>query len=200
MGFKQRTFWFNCNALAYEATVSRPLTIYASNSLVRLMGKFCWSTKIFFQVFRDFFFLKLKGKLALEYESYTGGILIVLLFEILNDFFFFFLAVASNNKPSGWHHLHLVDNKDTQYLVDQHWQQCWCFRFPFFFVSICLSLCQSVCVSVHLFRINLKFLKTHNYWLGQVLYVSLASGLELKPCRMHIKMLGKSSKKSWGRD
>ena len=47
------------------------------------------------------FFLKLKGELALGYESYTGGILIVLLIEILNDYYFFYLAVASNNEPFG---------------------------------------------------------------------------------------------------
>ena len=101
--------------------------------------------------------------------------------------------------PLGSHPPHLVDNTDTQHLGDQHWQQCWCFRFSFFFVPICLSMCQSVCVSVHLFRINLKFLKTHNYWLAQLLHVSLVSGLELKMCRMHIKMLRNSSKKSWRR-
>ena len=86
----------------------------------------------------------------------------------------------------GWHPPHLVDNADTQYLGDHHWQQCSCFRFTVSFASICLSMCQSVCVSVHLFRINLKFFKTHNYWLAQLLYVSLFPGLELKTSRMHI--------------
>ena len=100
--------------------------------------------------------------------------------------------------PLGWHPPHLVDNTDTQYLGDQHWQQCWCFRFSFFFVSICLSMCQSVCVSVYLLRINLKFLKTHNYWLAHLLYVSLVPWLELKTCRTHIKMLRNSSKKIMG--
>ena len=97
--------------------------------------------------------------------------------------------------PLGWHSPRLVDNTDTEYLGDQYWQQCWCFRFCFFFVSICLSMCQSVCVSVHLFRINLKFFKTHNYWLAQLLHVSLVSEIELKTCRMHITMLRNSSKK-----
>ena len=46
-----------------------------------------------------FFFLKLKGELALAYESYAGGILIVILIEILNDYYFFYLAVANNNEP-----------------------------------------------------------------------------------------------------
>ena len=89
-----------------------------------------------------------------------------------------------------------MDNTDTQYLLDQHWQQCWCFRFSFFFVFICLSMRQSNSVCVHLLRIHLKFLKTHNYWLPQLVYVSLVSGLELKTCRIHIKMLRNSSKKS----
>ena len=44
-------------------------------------------------------------------------------------------------------------------------------------------------MSLHLFRINLKFLKTLNYWLAQILHVGLVSPLELKTCRMHIKML-----------
>ena len=102
--------------------------------------------------------------------------------------------------PLGWHPPHLVDNTDTQYLGDQHWQQCWCFRFFFFlWVHLFFYVCHSVCVFVHLFRINLKFLKTHNYWLGQVLYVSFVSGLELKSCGMYIKMLKNSSKISWER-
>ena len=61
------------------------------------MVKFCLSTKIVFQVF-CFFFLKLKGELALAYESYAGGILVILI-EILNDYYYFYLAVASNNEP-----------------------------------------------------------------------------------------------------
>ena len=62
------------------------------------MVKFCLSTKIVFQVF-CFFFLKLKGVLALAYESYAGGILIVILIEIFNDYYYFYLAVASKNVP-----------------------------------------------------------------------------------------------------
>ena len=52
-----------------------------------------------FQVF-CFFFLKLKGELALAYKSYARGILIVILIEIHNDYYFY-LAVASNNEPLG---------------------------------------------------------------------------------------------------
>ena len=62
------------------------------------MVRFCRSTKIIFQAL-CVFFLKLKGELALTYESDAGGILIVILIEILNDFYFFYLAVASNNEP-----------------------------------------------------------------------------------------------------
>ena len=45
-----------------------------------------------------FFFLKLKGELALTYESYADGILIVILIEIRNDYLFY-LALAGNNEP-----------------------------------------------------------------------------------------------------
>ena len=97
--------------------------------------------------------------------------------------------------PLGWHHPGLEDHTDTEYLGDQYWQQCWCFTFCFFFVSIYLSMFQSVCVFLHLFRINLKFFKTRNYWLGQTLYVSLVLRLEWKTCRIHLTMLRNSSKK-----
>ena len=46
-----------------------------------------------------FFFLKLKGELALEYESYAGGILIVIFFEVLNDYYLLYLALTGSNKP-----------------------------------------------------------------------------------------------------
>ena len=45
-----------------------------------------------------FFFLKLKGELALAYESYAGGILIFNVIEIRNDYLFY-LALAGNNEP-----------------------------------------------------------------------------------------------------
>ena len=85
--------------------------------------------------------------------------------------------------PWGWYPPHLVDNTDTQYLGNQHWQQCWIFVF-LFFLSICLSMRQSVCVSVDLFTINLKFLTTHSYWLAQLFYMSLVSGPEFKICKL----------------
>ena len=46
-----------------------------------------------------FFFLKLKGELALEYESYAGGILIVIFIEVLNDYYLLYLALTGSNKP-----------------------------------------------------------------------------------------------------
>ena len=110
-------------------------------------------------------------------KSYTDGILVFPI-EILNDYLFY-LASATNNKPFRVTPPHLVDNTDTQYLRDQHWQQCWCFRFFFLFVSICLSMCQSLCVSVHLFTVTLKFLN-----------VSLVPGLELKSAACLLKCLG----------
>ena len=45
-----------------------------------------------------FFFLKLKGELALAYESYAGGILIVILIEVLNDYYLLYLVLASSNR------------------------------------------------------------------------------------------------------
>ena len=61
------------------------------------------------------------------------------------------------------------------------------FIYLFFFHCICLSICQSVCVFVHLFRINVKFLTTQNYWLAQLLYISLVSGLELKNWKLRLE-------------
>ena len=40
-------------------------------------------------------FLKIKGRMALAYESYAGGILIVILIELLNDYY---LELADSNK------------------------------------------------------------------------------------------------------
>ena len=48
-----------------------------------------------------FFFLKLKGELALAYESYAGGIVIVILIEVLNDYYYLYLVLAGSNKPLG---------------------------------------------------------------------------------------------------
>ena len=53
------------------------------------MVKFCLSIRIVFQIF-CFFFLKLKGELALAYDSFAGGIRIVIVIEILNDYYYFF--------------------------------------------------------------------------------------------------------------
>ena len=109
-------------------------------------------------------------------KSYTDGILVFPI-EILNDYLFY-LASATNNKPFRVTPPHLVDNTDTQYLRDQHWQQCWCFRFFSFcvhllvYVSIALCVCTSV------------------YSYSQVLNVSLVSGLELKSAACLLKCLG----------
>ena len=46
-----------------------------------------------------FFFLKLKGELALEYEIYAGGILINIFIEVLNDYYLLYLALTGSNKP-----------------------------------------------------------------------------------------------------
>ena len=50
---------------------------YVSSSVIKLEVKFCCSTKITFQVSN--LKKKLKGELALAYESYADGILIVIL-------------------------------------------------------------------------------------------------------------------------
>ena len=97
----------------------------------------------------------------------------------------------------GWYSPYLVNNTDTQYLGAQHWQQCWFFRIFFFFFlcpSVCLCVNQSVWLYV--FTIHLKFLKTHNYWLAQLVYVSFEFKAKVK---MHIKMLRNFPKKSEGR-
>ena len=61
--------------------------IIVSNFVIRVVVKFFWLTKIIFHVF-CVFLKKLKGELALAYESYPGGINIVILIEIFNDYCF----------------------------------------------------------------------------------------------------------------
>ena len=75
---------------------------------------------VIFQVFYVFF-LKMKGELALAHESYAGGILVVILIEILNDYYLFYLVLAGNNEsfsltPSTSN----MYNTYTQYIGDQH--------------------------------------------------------------------------------
>ena len=45
-----------------------------------------------------FFSLKLKGELALAYESYADRILIVILIEVLNDYYLRYLVLSGSNK------------------------------------------------------------------------------------------------------
>ena len=97
--------------------------------------------------------------------------------------------------PLGWHTPYLVDNTDTQYLGDQHWQQCWFFRFASFLCSS-VCLCVSLSVNLQFFTIHPKFLKTHNYWLAQLVYVSFEFRVRVK---MHIKIFSNFPKKSRGR-
>ena len=82
-----------------------------------------------------------------------------------------------------------------QYLGDQHWHQCWFFRFFFLFLCPPVHVLVSLCVCVP-FCNNLKFSKAHNYWFVQLVYVNLNSGLELKKCKLCIKMFRNFSKKS----
>ena len=65
--------------------------------------------------------------------------------------------------------------------------------FSFFWPSVYLCVSQSVWLYV--FTIHLKFLKTHNYWLAQLVYISFEFRARIK---MHIKMFRNFSKKSGG--
>ena len=115
-------------------------------------------------------------------KSYTDGIRIAILIQILNDVSFY-IALADNNKPfrvtvSGEPALTIV-------LV---------FRFFFLFsvhrfVHVSVSLC--VCASGYSYS---QVFKTHKYWPAQLLHVSLVPGLEFKKCRLLIKMLRNFSK------
>ena len=74
VGFEQTTFWFDCNTLTHYGTLHKQLILYLSNSVIRLVVKFSWLTKIIFQIFCGLFSsLKLNGELALVYESYASG-------------------------------------------------------------------------------------------------------------------------------
>ena len=128
------------------------------------MVKSCWSTKSFFKL--SVFLKNLKGELALAYEIYAGGILIVILIEILNDYCFILYYLATRS-PLGWHHSHLVGNTDTQYLGDQQWQQCWCFRFCLVHLSVCVSTFWKLttidwrfCICEPCFKARIKSVKT----------------------------------------
>ena len=64
------------------------------------------------------------------------------------DYCLLYLIWAGNNemRPLGYHPPHLVDNADTLYLGNQHWQQTVFFLYSFIsFVFI--SLPQSVCLN-----------------------------------------------------
>ena len=53
-----------------------------------------------FSVFFFFFLiLKIKGELALAYENYADGILIVIIIETLNDCYLLYLVLDGNNEP-----------------------------------------------------------------------------------------------------
>ena len=94
-GLRQNSFFSNLNSYCcYD--------YYVSSSVIRLLGKFYWSTKIIFHVFCFFFkkkILKIKGELALAYENYADGILIVIIIETLNDCYLLYLVLDGNNEP-----------------------------------------------------------------------------------------------------
>ena len=83
--------------------------------------------------------------------------ILLLIIMIIVCFILYELATMS---PLGWHPRDVVDNTDTLYLRDQHWQQTVLVFLDFyFFVFISLPMGQSVCVSVGMFAIHFKFLK-----------------------------------------
>ena len=97
-----------------------------------------------------FFFLILKGELALAYESYVGGTLIVILIEVLNDYYLLYPVLAGSNKPfrvtsftSNISYTYSVSGKQTLTTV--------LVFLDFFLFCVHLFVCQSV--SVHLFTI-----------------------------------------------
>ena len=89
-------------------------------------------------------------------------ILIIVIMIIICFILQLYLSILelATMKPSGWHTPHLVDNTDTLYLGNQHWQyQYWFFTFLQFCVR--LFVYMSLSVSVRLCAIHLKFLETH---------------------------------------
>ena len=87
--------------------------------------------------------------------------ILIIVIMIIVSFILYELATMN---PLRWHPPHLLDNTDTLYLRDQHWQQTVLVFLDFyFFLFTSLPICQLVCVSVGLSAIHLKFLKAQNY-------------------------------------
>ena len=170
------TFFFLVNILHWFCSTSEALKTPRLNAYylwwLQLPSKFCSKTIVkrhlleflpfceSFNFFDNFFTLNLvlhKANIRLfqfdfhsEFKSFDHLLVeILILIMVITNFILYYLATMS---PLGWHPPHLVDNKDTQYLGDQHCYQCWFFRFFFFFcillfVHVSVSLC--VCVSFY---------------------------------------------------
>ena len=79
----------------------------------------------------------------------------------------FILYELATMSPLGWHPPHPVDNTDTLYPGDQHWQQTVLVFLDFyFFMFISLPTCQSVCVSGFVSNASLVF-KNSLLWGSQ---------------------------------
>ena len=81
------------------------------------------------------------------------------------DYYLLYLMWAGDNamRPLGRHPPHLVDNADTLYLGNQHWQQAVLFFIYFYFfcvhqfayVSVTLWVCGSLCNPSQVFKNSL---------------------------------------------
>ena len=119
--------------------------------------------------------------MELAYKIYVGGN------SYCYDYCLLYLIWAGNNamRPSGWHPPHLVENADTLYLGNQHWQQAVLFFIYFYFfcvhqfayVSVTLWVSGSLCNPSQVFKNSLlwgsqwplkqKIIKTQWLTLGE---------------------------------
>ena len=94
--------------------------------------------------------------MELACKSYVGG----KSYYCNYDYYLLYIMWASNNvsftlcelatmSPLGWHPPHLVDNTDTLYLGDQHWQSTVLvfFRFLFFCIHLFAYVSVTLCVT-----------------------------------------------------
>ena len=81
----------------------------------------------------------------------------------------FILYEPATTSPIRWHPPYLVDNADTLYLGDHHWQQIvLLFQiFTFLWFIVCLCVNQSVCVSLSVYNRSQVF-KNSLWWGSQL--------------------------------
>ena len=86
--------------------------------------------------------------------------LVEILVIVIMVIVYFILYELATTNPLKWHLPHLVDNTNTFYLGDQHWQQTVLVYFKFLifcanqvaYVSISQSVCASVCNPSQVFK------------------------------------------------